>query len=175
MRKITLVLVLLCLGTANSPGWAAQVDRISITKDGKYYVTEAEFLISVPRPQVFQAFTEFDNLPVLNPAVIHSSAKPLSQDTSRVTTRVKDCVGVFCRSLTLVEDVTIDPKGIVNSIMVEGLSDFTAGQTTWQFDAYGDKTRVRYSSRVRPGFWLPPLVGKRAMRKALTRQIITAV
>ncbi|MEM7283071.1 MAG: SRPBCC family protein, partial [Pseudomonadota bacterium] len=157
------------------PAWSATVNKLQVTKQKKYFETQAEFVVDAPQSEVLRAFTMFENLQKINPAITGSSAVPLTDQTTRVTTEVKDCMGVFCKSLTLVEDVTIEVDGTVHSVMVAGLGDFEEGTTTWTFVPKGDRTQVLYQSRVRPGFWLPPLVGKKAMRKALKRQITTAV
>lgn len=175
MKTLSRLLAVLLLGAMSTVGWAAKVDNISIVKQDKYYVTNAQFLIDVPRANVFDAFTQFDRLSAINSAVIDSSVEEVSEDTTRVTTRVRDCVGLFCKTLTLVEDVTVLNEGTIRSTMVHELGDFKDGNTLWEFESLGQQTKVRYHSRVRPGFWLPPLIGKRAMRKVLTRQIIAAV
>ena len=171
MRVKLLFLLLITLGSAN----AATVESLQISKHKKFYQTRAEFIVNAPQQEVFAAFTLFENLTRINPSIINSSAIPLTNVTTRVTTQVKDCMGLFCKSLTLVEDVTVSDNQRVRSQMVAGLGDFDAGHTEWEFQAYGNKTRVVYSSRVKPGFWLPPVVGKKAMKKALRRQIVDSV
>ncbi len=171
MRFNVLFLLLIISGIAD----AATVKSLQVSKHKKFYETRAEFIVDAPRADVFQAFTLFENLSRINPSIIDSSATPISDNTTRVTTRVKDCMGLFCKSLTLVEDVTIFEGERVRSQMVKGLGDFDAGLTEWIFQSEGEKTRVVYSSRVKPGFWLPPLVGKKAMKKALREQIVDSV
>ncbi len=153
---------------------AAVIESLTVAKDGSDYVAEARFVIDAPHDTVFGAFTAFDRLSDLNPAVIESRAEMLANGSVRVTTRLKECLAFFCRSVAVVEDVNIDGLDVVQAIMVPELSDFARGHTTWRFADLGRRTRVHYKSRVTPRFWLPAMIGSRVVRNALQRQIRTA-
>ncbi len=164
------LLIALCSSTA----WSVEIEQVSVRKSGKDFSTEAVFLVEAPREAVVGAITAFDRLSDLNPAIFSSSAEVRETGEIRVTTQIRDCVSFFCRSVAMVEDVRIDQAGNLQSEIVPKLSDFASGDATWQFDTVGSNTRVRYRSRVRPKFWLPPLLGSAAFRHALRRQIKVA-
>ena len=157
-----------------SPTWAVEVEQVAVVKNGEIFATEATFLIEAPQDAVVAAITAFDRLSDLNPAVVSSSAVAMDTGVIRVTTEIRDCVAFFCRSVALVEDVQFDTVGNLRSQVVPEGSDFASGSATWQFDIVGSKTRVRYQSEVRPKFWLPPLLGSAAFRRALDQQIRVA-
>lgn len=167
----TVGLVIALFGTS---AWSIEIEQVSVRKSGKTFSTEAIFLVEAPREAVVGAITAFDRLSELNPAVLSSNAVLRDTGEIRVTTQIRDCVSFFCRSVALVEDVRIDQVGNLQSQVVPELSDFASGDATWQFDTVGTKTRVRYESRVRPKFWLPPLLGPAVFRRALGRQITVA-
>ena len=164
------LLAALCCSTA----WSVEIEQVSVRKDGKTFSTEAIFLVAAPRDAVVDAITAFDRLSDLNPAVLSSSAEVRENGEIRVSTRIRDCVSLFCRSVALVEDVRLDQAGNLQSRIVPEFSDFVSGDATWKFDTVGSRTRVHYQSRVRPKFWLPPLLGSAAFRHALGRQIKVA-
>ncbi len=164
------VLVALCSPAAGS----AEIEQVSVVRNGKIFATEATFLVAAPEDAVVRAITDFDRLSDLNPAIVASSAELLESGQIRVTTKIRDCVSFFCRSVALVEDVRFDSGGNLRSQVVPEGSDFAAGHATWEFDPAGAMTRVRYRSEVRPKFRLPPLLGSAAFRHVLGRQIRVA-
>ena len=168
------LLILAGFGLATS-GEAATVNEVTLTRDGKTLVAEADFIVDVSRDEVVRAFTSFDQLEKINPAILSSHAESTGHNRFKVTTRMSDCVALFCRSLTLVELVSIDGDGNIVAEIDPSGSDFKAGRTEWTFESLGSQTRVTYKSAMRPDFWMPPLVGPRAMRKALRRQIAASV
>ncbi len=166
--------VALLIALYGSAAWCVEIEQVSVRKSGNIFSTEAIFLIEAPRDAVVGAITAFDRLSELNPAVLSSGAEVLETGEIRVTSQIRDCVSLFCRTVTLVEDVRIDQAGNVQSQIVPKLSDFVSGEAFWQFDTVGTRTRVHYWSQLRPKFWLPPLLGSAAFRLALARQIKVA-
>jgi len=165
------LLVGLCAASYSISASAAEIARISVAKHGDVFIAEAEFVIDVPRDAAVELLTSFDRLYELNPAVIASQAQALPGGSYRVTTRVRDCVAFFCRSVGMVEDISIDGQSSVHAEIIPELSDFESGTTTWQFVDHGPETRIVYRSQVKPKFWLPPLLGSHAIQNALQRQI----
>lgn len=154
---------------------AATIHSVTVAKKGRMFIAEAEFIVDVKRDEVARAFTNFDQLSELNPSILSSHSEPSGDGRIRVTTRLRDCIVLFCKSITLVERVRIDDDGNLHSEIEPDNSDFRSGSTSWTFEANGSQTRVSYRSEVRPNFWVPPLLGRRAMRGALKRQIEASV
>ena len=150
---------------------AARVHDISVSREEGSIVSTADFVVNVPRADVIKAFSSFSKLSRLNPAIIESRSRPDDNGRDLVTTRLRDCVAMICRTLTLVELVTVDADGTIRAEIAPEGGDFKSGSTVWTFEADGERTRVSYRSTVEPDFWLPPVLGQRAMRSALARQI----
>ena len=151
------------------------VHDIDVDRQGKSIVAKAEFVVDVPRADVVRAFTSFDRLSELNPAIVSSSAKTTHDGRVEVTTQLRDCVAFFCRSVTLVEKVSIAANGNMTAEIEPANSDFKRGSTAWTFEAEGSRTRVSYRSSMQPDFWMPAPIGKHVMRKALSRQIAASI
>lgn len=164
-----------CLLLLSGLGLAAPAQDVSVSRKGQFIVSKADFVVDLPRREVIEAFSSFAELPRLNPAVVESTSEPGADGRSLVTTRLRDCVAMFCKTVTLVERVSVDRDGTIRAEVEPERGDFESGNTVWSFEADGASTRVSYRSQVRPGFWLPPLVGQRAMRAALRRQIAASV
>ena len=154
---------------------AANLHGIEVSRQGGSIVSTADFVVALPRADVIDAFSSFSELARINPAIVESQSRPASDGRDEVTTRLRDCVAMFCRTLTLVELVSIDADGTIRAEIAPEGGDFRGGSSVWTFTADGERTRVSYRSTVKPGFWLPPVLGERAMRKALARQIAASV
>lgn len=154
---------------------AATIHSVTVSKHGRSYIAEAEFIVDVQRDDVTRAFSEFDQLAELNPAIVSSHSEATADGRVQVTTRLRDCIAFFCKTVTLIERVHIDSEGNMYSEIEPENSDFIGGNATWTFEADGPQTRVTYRSEMQPGFWVPPLLGRRSMRGALKQQIETSV
>ena len=154
---------------------AAAEPEVQVSRSGGSLLANAEFVVDAPRPEVVRAFTAFDRLADLNPAIVASHAEVLDSGQVRVTTRLSDCVLLFCKSVTLVERVSILASGDMRSEIEAAGSDFRQGASSWTFVARGSQTVVSYQSRMQPDFWLPPLLGRQAMQSALKRQVAASI
>ena len=82
----------------------AEIEELSVSKDGPTLNTRVEFVIEAPYEAVLDAFTDFDRLAELNPAVVASNGENLPNGDTRVSTLLRDCVALFCRTVAIVED-----------------------------------------------------------------------
>ena len=165
-----LIGILLSAGAFADPAPA-----VSVTVEKGVLVSMADFVVDRPRPEVVRAFSAFDDLTALNPAIKSSRAEATADGAVRVTTKLRDCIVVFCKSLTLIERVSSDGDGNMTAEIDADGSDFRQGTTTWTFERQGSKTLVYYRSVMEPDFWLPPFLGRHAMQRALEKQIDSSV
>jgi len=150
---------------------ALEIIEVDVSRTGGAYVASADFVVDAHRDTVFAAFTDFGNLSAVNPAIVASDFEQRPNGDTRVTTEIRECIGVFCRSVTLVEDLQIRDRHRISSVIVPDGSDFAAGRSSWKFVSRGSQTRILYQSAMKPGFWTPPLLGTSAVKRTLLRQI----
>ncbi len=150
---------------------ALEIVDVEVSKAGGTYIASAEFVVDAHRDAVFSAFTDFDNLSAVNPAIVASASEQQPNGDTRVTTEIRDCIGLFCRSFKLVEDLQIRNGHWISAAIVPGASDFAGGRSSWKFVSRGSQTRVLYQSAMKPDFWTPPLLGANAVKRTLLRQI----
>lgn len=170
-------IVTLLAAAAASFAWnatAEEIRELSVSRDGPVFTTRAEFVIDAPQAAVSRAFTQFDNLAAINPTILDSRSETTADGRLRVTTRLRDCVVFFCRAIALVEYVSLAGEDELQTQIIADSSDFESGQAHWQFIAVGSQTRVLYKSSIEPKFWVPPLLGQRALRNTLRRHIRAA-
>ena len=156
---------------AAMPLSALEIVDVDVAKTGGAYVASAEFIVDADHDAVFSVFTDFDNLAAVNPAIVASESAMQPNGDTRVTTEIRDCIGVFCRSFRLVEDLQITDRQRISAVIVPGASDFAEGRSSWRFVSRGSQTRVLYRSAMKPDFWTPPLLGTGAVKRTLLRQI----
>ena len=136
MRGAHIYLFIL-LGSLAAAAAAAPLQEISVTRDGQFIVSEANFMIDVPRQDVVAAFSSFSQLQRLNPAILESRVEPAADGRSLVTTRLRDCVAMFCRTVTLAEHVEVIGDGTIRSEIAPDQGDFVAGHAVWTFENHG--------------------------------------
>jgi hypothetical protein len=91
-------------------------------------------------------------------------------DTADVFTRIRGCVMLFCRELSRTERVTAKPPAFVEAVILPETGDFEAGVVRWDLRSLpGGRTHVDYVAEIQPRFWVPPLVGRRLLSKAMRK------
>ncbi len=171
LRRRMLVVAVVALLLPPVTG-AGEIQSIEVTRDDGAIVAEARFTIDVPTDAVLRAFRNIDGLVQLNPAVQASESELRADGRTRVRTRVRDCVAFVCRSILIVEDMHIHDDYRITSRIVPNAGDFETGYTSWRLSATADGTSVHYVSRITPQFRLPAMIGSRAVRGSLRRQIL---
>src|SRR5262249_30833327 len=86
--------------------------------------------------------------------------------------RVRACFAFICRGVERVERVEERPYELVATAMPER-SDVKFGLTQTQISTLGpQETRVVYRTQIEPKFWVPRIVGRRAMLSTLREATI---
>lgn len=153
-------------------GMAAQIDAITVTNHDEAYMIAFDAVIDAPAPQVYKVIGDFPRMGEISPDIIAVSVDALPAGRgSRVRSTIESCVWFFCRQIVQVEDVVaLDAYTIVAGI-VPGAGDFRSGSTVWRLSSEGPRTRLRYEATRVADFWIPPLVGPWAVRRAMREQL----
>lgn len=161
---------------------AAQVQSASVDHDGGRYHIDLKVRLDADPARAYAVFTNFSNLPRINPVVLSVDVVPDSPPyTLRLTSNMEACALVFCRKLHQVQDVRLQSDGHGGSMladMIPSLSDFSYGQAHWDFAPCADnaqQTCMRFRAQVDPKFWIPPLVGPWLIERRLREEgVVTA-
>jgi hypothetical protein len=153
------------------PAAAMDVETVEFSDaDGGYVLTmSARLNASVER--VFAILTDYPRLAELHETILESRVlgEPAA-DTADVFTRIRGCVMLFCRELSRTERVTAKPPAFVEAVILPETGDFEAGVVRWDLRSLpGGRTHVDYVAEIQPRFWVPPLVGKRLLSKAMRK------
>ena len=151
------------------PARGAELKDVQVTvKDGRYYVV-AEMTVDAPLEATFNALVEYDSFDEHSAIYVNTHyLDPAADGTPRVFTRIEGCVLGFCRGVERIMLLEATPFDVVRAT-VESESDgnLRYGQETWALSPTEGGTLIIYHHELELGFWLPPLVGPWAVRRAL--------
>lgn len=154
---------------------AAEVEEVTVARDGERFHITMRTRLTVSPQAAFDAFTDYDALPDINPAVQRAEILQRSDAGTRVDTRIKTCVAFFCPDFRLTQDMLPgydDDTLTLSAKVVPELSDYRYGRGEWHFARCDAGTCLSFETELEPDFWVPPLLGTWLMRRELRRQAL---
>jgi len=147
---------------------AAEIETLTVVRDGEMVDVDASMVINAPRAFVYQALSDYDEFADLTNAYVESRyIEPAADGAPRIYTEVEGCMWFFCRSVRRYARLDLEPgEKIVATVEPED-SDVEYGREEWALDDLGSTTRVNYQHDMQPKFWLPPGLGVWAIRRKL--------
>ncbi len=167
-RRAT-VLLLVLVGVSHS--MALEIDDVRITRQGRAYTAQLTFDVTASIDQVASVLTDYEHPNRLTPDVTKREVVGRRSGITRVRTEIHSCVVLFCKDLTLTQDVTV-VAGTIQADIVPEESDFRSGYVLWLItsnDSGG--SHIQYESVIEPDFFIPPVIGRFFIRKRLRQQI----
>lgn len=155
--------------------YAGEVLSSDVDYDNSEYHLNIAMRINASHKQVWQRLTNYKNLKQLSDTIRESHILKVDNETTRIKVINEVCMLFFCRTLTQVQDARelVPYKQNQSYLMVsevEGQSDFKTGYTLWQVEPELNTTRVTISARLKPDFWIPPLLGPWLFQGKLVKQ-----
>jgi hypothetical protein len=155
VKLLAAALVFACL-----PSIACEIPAAEVSyKKGSYEVA-VEMLQQAPPAAVTAVLLDHENLHRISESFTESVV--LSTDDngrSRRRLHIKTCIALFCFDMDMVEDVEINSEGTILTTIIPELSGFDSGHARWQIAANDSGSRLHFSSKRDPSFWIPPIVG----------------
>jgi len=155
---------------------AAEIEQLTVERDAGRIEVASVMLIEAPQPLVFGALADYEHFAELSSRYKQSRfIEPAADGTLRIYTELEGCVWFFCRTIRRNSRLELFPdERIVATVEPEG-SDLAYGREEWLLaPAEGAATRVTYTHAMEPDFWIPPIIGIWAMRKALESDALKA-
>ena len=173
MKCITAIALLLCMHAAA----AAEVQSVAVSREGDRYHVDLRARLDAPTEQAYAVFSDYRNLPAINPAVRSATVLGVNADgTTRLATEVHLCAAFFCRELKQVQDMHRIHEGDalgLNADVLPQLSDLRYGHAEWRMRPCAGGTCLHFSADLEPAFWVPPLIGPWLIQRKLGTQAIT--
>jgi hypothetical protein len=140
---------------------AAEVD-VQATREGDVLLIEASAEFEGTVAQTWQVLTDYDNLAKFIPNLSLSRVTARSADAITVEQKGEARLLVFSIPIEVRLAITESPHTKVSSRAVAG--NFREMSGVYVVDAQGARIRLRYSGRMVPDFFVPPLVGTWVLR-----------
>jgi hypothetical protein len=136
---------------------SGDIEESSISSLNGEYQIHLSVRVKGDRATIYRIATDYEQLERLSDIIIESGLiERHDQDGKKIVRRkllTKTCVLFFCFLATLVEDVTEE-------------SNFIYGDAEWEIlDSDQTHSLIKFNSRFKPDFWIPPLVGPLFIKK----------
>jgi hypothetical protein len=167
-----LLVVLVWMPIIIGPGVrAAQVEHLEIERAGDDYKVSLRAVLDAPLAQVWYVLTDYARFHEVSPAIKESEIlEERDARTHLVRTRASACVLIFCKETRQVQTMRQQALGELAVNVDPAQSDFEFGQAEWHLVADAGFTRLHFEARIRPAFWVPPLIGPWAIRHVLREE-----
>ena len=164
----TCALVVLCLFTSIST--AARFEELSVAETNGEYRLRIVALLNAPADYVHNVITDYKHAYRINPSIIKIEILPFDHNHNNVV-RLRNLsehrVGPFCFDIHWVGDILEDKAGIIKIRTVPELSSFKSGSAIWEIRPRGESTWVLHESRLKPDFFIPPVIGDTIMKNKM--------
>jgi hypothetical protein len=147
---------------------AFEIEHSQTRYVNRRYHCELHVRLDAPLEKVQAVLRDYEHYPSLDTRILQ--ARVLERPDPNVAlleTTLRACFGPFCRNVKRVERVEESPNALA-AIADPARSDVRFGETHTQLSpAEHGGTRVRYTTSITPGFWIPSIVGRRWMLNTL--------
>lgn len=169
------VLLASAIALCSTGAVAAEVEQVSVVRDGARFHVEMRVRLSVPPDEAYTIFTHYPDLPRINPSVREVASVERRGHLDRVDAKLHICIAFFCRNLRFTQDmepVADGPEFVLIATVVPEMSDFRYGRASWIFAPCASGTCLRFTAELEPDFWIPPLIGTWLMKRELRYQAL---
>jgi len=152
----------------SSAASALEVEHIETRYAAGQYHCELVAVLDAPAHAVEDVLRDYEHYPALDPRILQARvlARP-APGTVLLETHLRTCFGPFCRTVVRIETVR-EAQHALSAVTDPARSDVRFGETQTTLEpANAARTRITYRSSVTPGFWIPAVVGRRWMLRAM--------
>ncbi len=158
--RLAALTVLLC---SCATAGAAEFKSLEVRYQDGVYQMQSEVLLDAPADEVLYVLTDYDHLTWITGAVLESQEldKP-NADTTVFYMRIELCFAFFCQQVGQVlrsEEQREGDNVLLHATALPQYSDVEFSDTTWQILPATAGTRLIWKTRMKPKFWLPPIIG----------------
>lgn len=155
---------------------AAEMRSVNVEYDNGYYSLESDVWFDVGRKDVFAVFLDWDIAGEFSSIVVEAkNVGPDEKGGMGYYVLNRGCILFFCKSTRRNGSVTSEPYEFIRAVADPGTSDFELSDETWTFRDEDGGTSVHYELKMKPGFWVPPLIGPYMMKRKLRKDGADAI
>ncbi len=169
----TLLLVLSALPAFSS---AATLREVSVDHVDGAYVMRSEVWFDVGIEKIFGVFLDWDLSSKFSSAIVESrNIEPGTDGRPGYYILNRGCIWFFCKSFERYGYVEHEPLTFIEATADPEKSDFEVSDERWEFHEEGNGTLVVYALRMKPKFFIPPLIGPVIMKSKLKKGGVDAI
>ena len=147
---------------------AFEIEHSETRYANKRYQCDLNIKLDAPLDRVEAILRDYEQYPSLDTRILEARVieRP-APNVAMLETKLRVCMGWFCRNVSRVERVEESPHGLA-ATADPSRSDVKFGETRLQLSPgeHGG-TLVHYRTSITPGFWIPSVVGRRWMLRTL--------
>jgi hypothetical protein len=167
-RAILLITALFSVSYA----MALTIDTLDVTSQGRTFKVQMKLEIAAPVDQIVAVLTDYRYPDRLSAKVTKKNVISRSEGITRVRIEFRSCVFLYCKQLTLTQDVTAN-AGVIYAETIPELSDFLSGSMRWLVSPDGNGgSHIVYFAVMEPDIFIPPFIGEPLIRTRLRREML---
>jgi len=167
---------LIALSLFSTISTAAKFEELSVNEVNGEYRLRIVALLNAPADYVRNVITDYKHAYRINPSVIEVEILPIDHNHNkgvRVRNLSEQRVGPLRFEINWVGDILEDREGDIKIKTVPELSSFKSGSAIWEIRPRGERTWVLHESRLKPDFFIPPVIGDTIMINKMKTDTLT--
>ena len=171
MRALILIIAVL-------PGFAgaATLRGISVDHTDGAYVMRSEVWFDVNIERIYGLLLDWDQSAKFSSVIVESrNIAPGPDGRARYYSHTRGWLWFFCKSFERSGYVEHEPFKFIKATVDPDKSDFEVSDESWEFREEADGTVVIYAFKMKPKFFIPPLIGPAILKNKLRNGGINAI
>lgn len=160
----------------SSTSTSGELEELSVSETDGEYRLRIVSVLDAPADYVYKIITDYKHAYRINPSISEVEILPTDRDeVVRVRNLSEHWVGPFCFRIDWVGDIQETTEGDIKIITVPELSSFQSGAALWEIRPRGERTWLLHESRLKPDFFIPPLIGEEIMKNKMETDALATV
>jgi hypothetical protein len=147
---------------------AAEFEELHVTEANGEYRLRIAAVLDAPADYVHIVVTDYKHAYRINPSVTRVEILPSGHDgVIRVRNHSEQWVGPFSFHINWVGDILETGEGEIRVKTIPEPGNFESGAAIWEIRPRGERTWVLHESRLKPDFFIPPVIGDNIMKNRM--------
>jgi len=147
---------------------AAEFEELNVTETNGEYRLRIAAVLDAPADYVHSVVTDYKHVYRINPSVTEVEILPSGHaGVIRVRNLSEQWVGPFCFNINWVGDILETGEGKIRVKTLSEPGNFESGDAIWEIRPRGERTWVLHESRLKPDFFIPPVIGDNIMKNRM--------
>lgn len=165
-------------GAAAASAPPVRVQALAVGRHAGIYQVRMRARLQASPVRLYAALTDYRALPRINPAIRSVRVLPAAAGkpgSVRVVTVLHACVWFFCKTMHQMQRMTPSGGDRLVAVMIAAHSDFSFGRVRWAIRPCAGASCLTFNARLRPSFWVPPLIGPWFIRRKLREEAVVTL